>query len=183
MSHLQGASDTDVLLAWQQGNASAFSELYARYEAPLYRYFRRQLNNPPADDVFQELWMRLIASARQFRAESSLKTWLYQIAHNMVIDSWRSERRHDEVKTDTDADSLPGSQHNPEQLDASREQSQALIAAVAALPFEQREAFVLKEEAGFSLEEIAQITGTSRETVKSRLRYAFGKLRSQMEVI
>ena len=63
MIDLQGASDMDVLLAWQQGNASAFAELYARYEAPLYRYFRRQLNNPPADDVFQELWLRLIGSA------------------------------------------------------------------------------------------------------------------------
>lgn len=183
MTNYQGQDDTALLMAYQRGDSDAFAVLYARYEAPLYRYFRRQLNNPPADDVFQELWIRVIKASSRFRKEASLKTWIYRIARNMIIDTWRSDARRPATSEDTDLDTLESKTNSPEQFQSGRQQGQRLLAAVSALPFEQREAFLLKEEGGFSLEEIGHITGCGKETVKSRLRYAFNTLKSEVEIL
>ena len=76
---------------------------------------------------------------------------------------------------------MPGPQQDqPERAVARRQTARQLLRALALLPDEQREAFLLHEEGGLTLEEIAEVTGVGRETVKSRLRYALGKLRQEL---
>jgi RNA polymerase sigma-70 factor (ECF subfamily) len=101
------------------------------------------------------------------------------------MDHFRRRKGVDLVSLDQDEDDppeLPASATlQPERAAESREQAARLLSLVDALPAAQREAFLLQEEGGLSLEEIAQVTGSNREAVKSRLRYALSKLRDGMK--
>jgi RNA polymerase sigma-70 factor (ECF subfamily) len=164
------------MLNYQAGDAAAFECLYARHKGPLFRYFQRQLAAQPelANELFQDVWMKLINSIGRYQPSARFTTYLYRIAHNRLVDHWRAMRIDDPL----DEEQLPDTVGSaPEQQLAGQQLQQQFEQALAALPMEQRNAFLLKEESHFSLQEIADITGTSRETVKSRLRYACQRLR------
>ena len=92
------------------------------------------------------------------------------------MDHFRAQRPAEDVSEDLPA---PASER-PDETAARREQATSLLGALAALPAEQREIIVLREERDLTLEQIAQIQGVGRETVKSRLRYALAKLREAL---
>lgn len=168
-----------LMLAYAQGDVAAFEELYAHYRAPLYRFFTRQLGSrAKAEELYHELWMRVIQHRASYRHNARFSTWLYRIAHNLLVDQ---HRRHepgggddglDEVEAEIDAD--------PAQQLVAHESLSRFQLMLENLPAEQRRVFLLKEEAGLSLEEIAQVTGAGFESVKSRLRYAVLKLRQAL---
>ena len=173
-------SDETLMSRYQGGDAAAFDALYARYRAPLYRYVERLTNDGAvAEELYQEVWMRLIRARRQWRQEMPFRPWLYRIAHNRVIDHWRT-LRNDRVALDEER--VVALEHSwPEAWLAIQECVERLFKLLGALSEPQRTAFLLKEEAGLSLAEIVQVTGAGRETVKSRLRYAIRSLRRGLE--
>lgn len=181
---MQTDDDTDetLMLRYQDGDADAFARLYARHKASLYRYLLRQCGqSATAEELFQEIWLKLIAARTGYTVQARFATWLYRIAHNRLIDHYRASRRGLPVSYAGDCPEwikVPApTEGQPEHQDDRRRQAERLLELLAELPEAQREAVLLKEEGGLSLEEIAQATGTRRETVKSRLRYALAHLR------
>lgn len=181
-------SDEALMLRYARGDAGAFDTLYARHRGGVFRYLLRQLggHRASAEELFQDVWTSLIGARAGYKVEARFTTWLYTIAHNRVIDHYRRHRPVELAHPDADQDDdpvaelpAPGSAQ-PERIAQARQQARRLLELVEALPVAQREAFLLHEEGGLSVDEIAQVTGTDREAIKSRLRYALGKLRQGM---
>jgi len=177
------------MLAYRDGESSAFEALYARWRGPLYRYFLRQCGHAgQADELFQDVFMRVIGAASGYEPTAKFATWLFRIAHNRLVDHWRKMGREpvDPLAPGEDGDDggfdPPAPANAAPERQAERKQlGAALMAALNELPEVQREAFLLAEEGGLTLEEIASLAGVGRETIKSRLRYATAKLRNKLE--
>ena len=179
MTRVETPSDEALMERYRSGDDQAFRELYYRHHAALHRYVSRLLPNRRSDseDVFQETWIAVIRARRRYVGSARFTTYLYSIAHRKVADRWRHWYR-----TAAAPELDPGvAGGTPESEAGNQYLGQALQQAVSQLPPPQREAFMLKAEGGLSIEEIAKITGVSRETAKSRLRYALDKLRSALE--
>jgi RNA polymerase sigma-70 factor (ECF subfamily) len=175
-------TDEELMLAYAQGDARAFDALYHRQRGMLYRFILRSVQNRAnADEVFQDTWSRLVASRARYRVEAKFSTWLLQIAHNLIVDSFRRARpQAGAEETETVMRELDVAEADrPEAVLSEFEQRRRLQLVLDALPAEQREAFLLRMENGLGLEEIALVTGAAHETVKSRLRYAFAKVREK----
>ena len=172
------------MLAYRDGDAAAFETLYARHKGALFRFVLRSVRERVrAEELYQEVWMRVIEARKRYQPQARFATWLYTIAHHRLIDHWR---RH-ELRTLSldDEDTLaaeptanPGLE--PERLAQARQGLARLAQAIAGLPAAQREAFLLREEAGLSVSEIAAATGANEEAAKSRLRYAYSRLRAAL---
>ncbi|HSS69235.1 MAG TPA: RNA polymerase sigma factor [Casimicrobiaceae bacterium] len=180
-------SDEELMLAYAAGDPSAFDALYARHKGGVYRYLARQCRQAGiADELFQDVWMNLIRARASYAPTAKFTTWLYRLAHNRMIDHFRSSGHLTLVSSDDEAHedavvALPAARASePEPRAQNRELGARLRAAVAALPPAQREAFLLQQEGELSLAEIAALTGVGVETVKSRLRYALSKLRAEL---
>jgi RNA polymerase sigma-70 factor, ECF subfamily len=178
-----GRTDEELMLAYAQGDVRAFDQLYERQRGMLYRFILRSVaDRASADELYQETWSRLIASRTRYRVEAKFSTWLLQIAHNLIVDSFRRSRPQagpEETETLIRELDAPESER-PERVLGEFEERRRLQLALEALPSEQREAFLLRIEGGLGLEEIAALTGAGHETVKSRLRYAFAKIREKL---
>ena len=168
------------MAAYQGGDVAAFKELVSRHERPLWCFLRRFVGDGTlAEDLLQDTFLRVVRSSPDWKGEAKFTTWLYTIAHNRLIDHWR----HKELAVAPyDEDEAPaGAGSDPARQAQGREQLRHLEAAIAALPHAQREAFLLHEEAGLTAGEIAAATGSDPEAVKSRLRYAYAKLKSAID--
>lgn len=172
-------TDDDLMLAYVKGDARAFELLYDRYRQPLYRYLYHAVTDRAlADDLYQDVWSRIINARAQFKRGGGFKRYAFRIAHNRLVDHWRAQGRGGAEQT-LDETVLPApDSHQPDHLNERRQQRQRLQQALMQLSNEQREAFLLQQEAGLSLADIAEQSGVGRETVKSRLRYAVQRLRS-----
>jgi RNA polymerase sigma-70 factor, ECF subfamily len=178
--------DARLMLRYRDGDAGAFPALYARHKGPLYRYLLRQVRNAVvAADLFQEVWSNVVATRARYEARAKFTTYLFHIAHNCTIDFFRrdSRARRASRAQDMESDALEPEvpeYQRPDVIAEFAEQQSALLAALGALPQEQREAFLLHEESGLTIEEIARVTDVGIETVKSRLRYAIRKLKKSL---
>lgn len=177
----EAARDEDLMLAYRDGNAGAFDQLYQRHKGPLYRYLVRQCRDAAAaEELFQDVWLNLVRARAGYTVTARFSTYLYRLAHNRLIDHYRRRVPAALVSFD-DEDAAPevpaGREVEPHVAYEARAQAARVLQVLEALPAAQREAFVLQQEAGLSLEEIAEATGVARETAKSRLRYAMAKLR------
>jgi len=176
-ARMRELSDEKLMERYAGGDAAAFDELYARHRGPLYRYFVRQVNDrASANDLYQGAWEKIIRSRDRYRSSSSFAVWMYSIARNHLVDHYRSLR----PATQVELDDLPDQRPDPVEAVIDCEQNEQLLAGIRALPEEQRTTLLLKLETGLKMEEIATVTGTSSETVKSRLRYAVGKLKRSL---
>lgn len=175
-------TDEELMLAYGAGDVGAFQTLYARHRGPLFRYLARQLRDGSlAEEFFQDVWQRVIAARGRYRPEAKFGTWLFQIAHNRLADHWRGRQHRPDAPEDAQAaaERIPDPDGPERQLSAFEERRR-LQRALEELPEDQREVVLLRLEQELSLEEIGQITGVGRETVKSRLRYAMDKLRARL---
>lgn len=177
-----GSEDQALMLAWIAGDAQAFEALYQRHRGPLFRFLVGQLRDRPlAEELYQDVWQRVIAARTGWRPEAAFSTWLYRIAHNRLNDHWRAQRHRPPAPADADLRTAAlADPDDPESLAGREETRLRLQQALDELPEEQREAVLLRLQQELSLEEIGQITGVGRETVKSRLRYALDKLRTRL---
>ncbi len=182
-------TDESLMLRFAQGDMKAFELLYDRHEMGSWRFiFRSVRDHQLADDLLQDVWFAVARQAGAYAPLAKFRTWLFTIAHNRVIDHFRA--CHDtlslDVQDDDDhrsatglvAEPVANSGFGPLRQLESKEQAAALLQAIETLPHEQREAFLLQAEAGMAVAEIAEVTGVSFETAKSRLRYARSRLRN-----
>ncbi len=186
-----GDTETDeaLMLAWQAGDAAAFDRIYERHRGGVFRYLLRHCRDrATAEELHQDVWLKLIAARARFDAAARFTTWLYSVARNRMIDHWRRNPAQRLVSLDDDGDgrgigelledSDPAG--NPQGAATVLQESALLVAALEALPAAQRDAFLLHVEGGLAVGEIAALTSTPAETVKSRLRYAYKRLRASL---
>jgi RNA polymerase sigma-70 factor, ECF subfamily len=183
---MDATDDGQLMLRYRDGDVVAFEQLYARHRGNLFRYLARQLGDrEAAADVFQEVWSRVIATRMRYEVRASFAAFLYSIAHNCIADHYRRLGRRPADRPDADParlETLASSESwQPDAKYANTQTATALRRALAALPREQRDVFLLYEESALGLQDIARITGVGVETAKSRLRYALGKLREALE--
>jgi len=177
-------SDETLIARYARGDAAAFAALYRRHELRVWRYLERNLGTrATAEELMQEAWFAVARDAERYRPTARFTTWLFTIARNRMVDAVRASRPHLSLdvlghEAATVVERLtadPGA--GPVAAAEAREQATALRQALAQLPPEQRDAFLLQLEGNLSVEEVAAITHASFETVKSRLRYARTRLR------
>jgi RNA polymerase sigma-70 factor, ECF subfamily len=178
--------DGELMVRYVRGDMRAFETLYRKFRGPLYRYLSRHTRDSEvANDLFQDVWSKLIASRDRYEPRAKFSTFIYRIAHNCFIDHYRrASTRFEKVRREEDDSEVqmpgPRTDHPDERLQYAQT-LESFRAALSALPAEQRDVFLLYEESGLSLEEIGTITGVGMETAKSRLRYAVAKLRGALE--
>ena len=175
------AGDEQLMLAYREGDAGAFEQLYKRHKGGLYRFVLRSIRDRAlAEELYQEVWMRAIEARGRYEIQAKFTTWLYTIAHNRLVDHWRKRGLAlvslDQEET-AQAEPAAGADYEPHRVLEAKQTHARFARALEALPPAQREAFLLHEEAGMSVAEIAHATGANEEAAKSRLRYALQKLR------
>ncbi|MEW6688222.1 MAG: RNA polymerase sigma factor [Pseudomonadota bacterium] len=177
-----GDGDEQRMLAYREGDAAAFEALYRRHRGPLFRFVLRSVRERAlAEELFQEIWMRVIEARERYEAQAKFTTWLYTIAHNRLVDHWRKkglQLASLDQEDPMDPPAAPSVQ--PEKILEGKQSLARFVRALEALPLAQREAFLLHQEAGMSVPEIARATGANEEAAKSRLRYALSKLKEAM---
>lgn len=183
--------DETLMMNYGNGDLASFEELYARHCQGLYRFIAwRSPRREWVDEIVQDSWASLHKARERYQPEASFKTYLYQIARNRLIDLARQQAPLLAADMGVDDDGCARFDHladcaqevsSPESDLEKKQQLDGLHAAIRALPSEQREALVLQQFNGMSLDEIAELTAVSVETVKSRLRYAMQKLRSRLQ--
>lgn len=178
-------SDEALLKRYGRGDVPCFATLYRRHEMRVWRYIKRNVGSRAiADELMQEVWFAVARDAPRFEPTARFTTWLFTIARNRVIDALRVMRRNVSLEALSQEEGgavleqlTTGTDVGPLAAVVVRDQAGALARAIAQLPEDQRDAFLLQVEGDLSVEEVAVITHSPFETTKSRLRYARAKLR------
>jgi RNA polymerase sigma-70 factor (ECF subfamily) len=188
-SRVEGPTPTDeeLMLAYQRGDASALEELIHRHGRPLFGFLLRLTGNrAKAEDAYQEVFLRVIRFAGSYQSSARFAAWLYTIARNLCIDQVRRDRFRaveslddpiSEESETTRMETIKSDGPNPEENLRGQELAEALETALSGLPPEQKEVFLLRERAGLSFKEIAEMTKAPLNTVKTRMHYALNSLR------
>jgi RNA polymerase sigma-70 factor (ECF subfamily) len=183
-------SDLDEWRAYGDGDLRALERLVEKYRRPLFGFLGRFTGDAgQAEEWFQETWVRALRRPGAF-TRPPLAPWLFRIAHNLVMDSFRRQRREGELpgagaggdgeREDGGGDIPDAAAMSPDRVVASRELGERIGAAVAALPEEQRMTFSLRMDGRLAFREIAEIQGCALGTVLARMQYALGKLRTAL---
>lgn len=181
-------SDTHLMIRYRDGDIDAFNELYARHKSSLYRFMVNSCSTDAiAAELFQDVWAKVVNGRHGYSSSSPFAGWLYRIARNRLIDYYRANKK-DKVTTSLDLDNANHVTQlqaplQPDELAELATRKNALSAALSTLPDEQREVVLLRHIAGFGVQEISELVNENTETVKSRLRYAFTKLRKQLRML
>lgn len=186
-------TDEVLMMRFQGGDRASFAGLVRRHKTAIYNFILRQIRTPAAaEDLVQDVFVRVVQNAADFKHEARFATWAYAIARNLCIDHLRkmSLRRHpslDQPSQDTGEgpslgerlpDLRPGSAVDRVAIGA--EMGQLIVQAVECLPPEQREVFLLRELGNVPFKDIAEMTGVPENTVKSRMRYALERLQEAL---
>ncbi|WP_348729447.1 sigma-70 family RNA polymerase sigma factor [Rheinheimera texasensis] len=169
---MQAESRLLLLQYQQQPDPALLQQLFLRYADALYHFLLQQSDAELAQDLSQQAWIQLMLHAGSYQGQSSVKTWLFSIGRNLLIDEWRRQRPHAAQEL---LDELPDPAAKPLQQLLAAEQSANLDLAIQRLPLLQREALLLQLE-DFSLAQISEINAAGVETIKTRLRYARNQL-------
>ena len=184
--------DEALMSAYRQGDAEAFNVLLRRHQGPVFNFLLRHAGNRSlAEDLLQEVFLRVIRGAGSYKREAKFTTWLYTIARNLCIDASRRAKHRKassldqplgqaegQTRTlgDTVADGGPGLDRA---LTSKRLQGR-IEAALETLSDEQREVFLMRQQLNMPFKEIAEVIGCPENTVKSRMRYALEHLRNEL---
>ncbi len=177
-------SDLELLTAFRGGDERAFAEFYTRYKSEIYTFCLRMLGGDSAEagDAFQETFIKVYEKIDTFRYGENVRGWLYMIARNIALNVYRSKRPEETIEFHQD---LPSRERSlsPEFSGEQNSLREALEAAIAKLPIEFREPFILREFDGLAYPEIAQITNTSMTVTKVRIHRAKQRLRKMLAPI
>jgi len=177
--------DESLMLQYAQGDGEAFEALFQRHKSRVYGFIRRFMGGRcPADDLFQEVFLRIVRGRTAYRPSAKFTTWLFTIVRSVCIDTMRKQK-HQQVNMPMDEmpesnmthESPPVIQITPRDHAADRETGEVLEQLIGILPAEQREVLLMREKLNLPFHEIARVTGCSVGTVKSRMRYALDSLR------
>lgn len=180
---LRKEPDEELLRRFREGEAEAIGALYDRHGQFLLRYVGLYMGSwSHAEDVLQEAFARLMSVVEQGGEIQNARAFLTVTCRNLAIDQARRGKRFPGPSLDDDP--LPADQprelRNPLDDVTDREFATRLGGALEHLPEEQRDAFLMKESLGYKFREIAELTGVTESTVKSRLRYALTKLQAEL---
>ncbi len=191
MSSFSEDSDERLMLRYQAGDLEAFERLLERHRKKLFGYLLRMLKNRErAEDVFQEVFLRIVKNRTSYQPSAAFSQWLYTIAHNLCVDRFRRQGMENVESIDRESgedsdmklsDRLASSNPSPEECAASAERQRVLEDAITALDPDKREVFLLRERQGLSFKEIAAALDIPVNTAKSRMRYALEGLRGLLE--
>jgi RNA polymerase sigma-70 factor (ECF subfamily) len=163
------------------GEPEAWDALFRRYQLPLYVYVFELVHDEQTSlDLVQETFIAAVHHIGSLRDDDKFGSWLFGIAHQKCIQRWRKQNR-DEMLRDEIAAAPDEFENGPDDLLIQREQEAEFMNLLNQLPLPQRSVLLLHFLEGFSLEQIAGITGTPIGTVKSRLHYAKKSLRKLLE--
>ncbi|MEZ9537008.1 sigma-70 family RNA polymerase sigma factor [Shewanella sp. 10N.286.51.B8] len=174
------------MLNYQQGDSLAFEQLYSKHKGPLYRYFVRQINDKQlAEDLYQDTWGKVIKAASSYQVTAKFTTWVYRIAHNLLIDHVQAVKPLDKLAETAeegmdsfDASTLDSSHRSsPDEQLLDSQKGQLLKTCISKLPQLQREAFLLNIELGLTATAISEIADVTLEATKSRIRYAYQSIK------
>jgi RNA polymerase sigma-70 factor (ECF subfamily) len=182
-------TDLDLMLRVRDGDAASFEFLLRRYRLPLVSYFRRMVRDQSlAEDLAQEVFLRVYKSRERYQPEAKFTTWLYRIATNLALNTIRDRR--DEVSGSTDDDDEGGSSvlerfidpcPTVEQRLVQRDRERLIRQSVESLPENQRAAVILHKYQEVEYRQIASILSVSESAVKSLLFRAYEALRLRLE--
>ena len=169
---MEQSTDDELYRRYRNGQSEAFDTLYERYRQPLYNYVRKSIRAGRVEEVYQDIWLKVIASAARYKDNGRFRQWIFTCAHHLIVDEYRRSNRGEDIPLPDLADEQP-------QTDAGLQSK--IQNAVQQLPQEQRQAFYLRHELDCSVAEIAAVQSCELEAAKSRLRYAYARLRTLLE--
>ena len=174
-------SDEELMLSYAAGDIDAFAVLYEKHKGPVFRYMLNLCQHEAiAEELFQEVWIKLINARENYVVSAKFTTYLYRLAHNQFIDHYRKQNVRVVEDLSENMDEFPAQESvvsEPENNLYTKQLEQQFMYALNSLSHEQREVFLLREESNMSLQEIADTLGINHEAAKSRLRYAIKRLR------
>ncbi|MGQ9486879.1 MAG: RNA polymerase sigma factor [Armatimonadota bacterium] len=166
-------ADHQAIERFLAGDASAFEELYHRYQSYVYNVVYGVVQDPDdARDITQDVFLHVYDSLSRFRGGSALSTWLYRVAVNAAITHVRKQKRHPQIPLDALHEFRADIDAEPEQQMARMETQQAVHELLSQLPEQQRTVLILRYFQELSLEEIAEVMNCSVAAVKVRLHRA-----------
>jgi RNA polymerase sigma-70 factor, ECF subfamily len=186
-------TDEVLMVRFQAGDRTAFAALVRKHKTPIYNFVLRLVRaSTAAEDLVQDVFVKIVQSAVDFKHESKFSTWAYAIARNICIDHLRKMAFRQHASLDQSVGNEPD---GPTLLDRTadvhpsaavdrtaigREVGKRITLCVESLPTDQREVFLLREIANLPFKDIATITGVPENTVKSRMRYALERLQESL---
>lgn len=185
----QNTSDEELMLDYKKGDQTAFGILLQRHRNGVYNFLYRYLgHNENVEEAFQEVFVRVINSADSYTPKAKFSTWVYTIARNFCIDLSRKGRIRnisslEDQKGDPEGrnweEKLAKEETGPDGLVGYKDLTAKLEIALQRINPDQREVFLMREKMGLPFDEIAEVVGTSINTVKSRMRYAVSALQEE----
>ena len=178
-------SDEALMLQLQTGNLGSFDTLVKRWEKPLLNYCYRMVNDIAlAEDLRQEVFLRIYRSAKTYRVTAQFSTWMYRITTNLCLDTLAKKGHQKEMPMgdylELEAQGFSGSlidpSDTPDAVVLKKEIEDRVRSALACLPEDQRVVVTLRHYNGMKFHEIAEIVGCPNSTVKSRMAAGMERL-------
>ena len=183
----ENRSDAELMEAFRAGDAGAMGLLMERHKAALYGYLLRLTSRADAaDDIFQEVFLKLIGNPTAYGERERLRAWLFTVARNAAMDRFRRESVRAELPLDGEegrpgpAETAPSSEPGPAEAFDNKAMGERIEAALASLSEEQREVFYLRHYSGLSFREIAEMLEVPIGTVLARMSRAAARLRDKL---
>jgi RNA polymerase sigma-70 factor (ECF subfamily) len=183
------STDEDLILAFQQGDVSAFEEIVTRYRDPLYNFVARLLGDTFfSEDVVQETFLRVYRNKHRYHQVAKFSTWIYTIASNLA----KTELRRRRVRNFFSISSKGADEKDYDILDTETDierdvdgtiKNEIILKEINALPFHFKEAVLLRDIQDLSYEEISQILNVPLGTVKSRVNRGRSRLQKKLKFL
>ncbi|MGV8878604.1 MAG: RNA polymerase sigma factor [Sphingobacteriaceae bacterium] len=180
-------SDQDLIHSYISGSEAGLTELIRRYQAKIYTSIYLLVKDDfLAEDIFQDTFIKVINTlkAGKYNEEGKFLPWVVRIAHNLVIDHFRKEKRTPVINNGDDFDIFEVLGNYDESIEDRMVKNQTyadLKMLIQLLPSEQKEVLIMRHYGEMSFKEIADITEVSINTALGRMRYALNNLRKMMQ--
>ena len=185
-------NDEELMLLYQKGDERAFEVLYWRHQRGIFNFISHFIGESgnQAEELLQDVFLKVVKASKRYEPSAKFTTWLYQIARNGCIDHFRKMKHRKTTSLAQPIDSeeemvlestIAGTDPSPEKAARISEVAQVLEEAIAALPEDQKEVFLMREDLNLSFAEISELIGCPVNTAKSRMRYALEHLRKTLK--